>query len=208
LNGNFIEHDKNAIIESSTGTHAVLFSQEGSSDNLIIIKLDYKICQTNTSYSGEDCKAWLTLDPGFYTIYAIPWSVSSNKVRLEIINPRLGETKVTDMSMQDIHNFLLSLGKIDQGDEIKVFTDFQNIDLNGDHIFELQVSNSSKAGAQLAPTFLINQNPLQIIGEDLGPRVEVMQTRTNEYLVLKDYGPDGSVSKKWNGKKYAGGSLE
>jgi hypothetical protein len=209
INGCFLsgfEHDKNAIIENSNGTHAVLFGQEGSSDNLIIIRLDYKICQTNTSYSGEECEAWLTLDPGFYSIYVDPWTVSSNKVRLEIKDPHIGENKVADLSIQYISNFLLSSGKIDEGNVIDVVNDFQNIDLNGDHSFEILVFNSSKAGAKLAPTFLINQNPLQIIGEDFGPRVEVLKTRTNGYLDLKDYGPGGSVIKKWNGTKYANGS--
>jgi hypothetical protein len=196
------EHDTDAWIENEKGVRGFLSGQDGSNDNLIRIKLEYELCQVNNNYSGEPCNSWLTLEPGVYLIFVHPWNTVSNKVSFKILGSTNDINKTGTMSLQDIYKYLLNLNKIDNGDELKFNEENKNIDLNDDNIKEILVFNFSKAGAGLAPTFLLAQNPLRLIGEGFGPRIELLPVKTKGYFDIKDYGPYGYSITKWNGVKY------
>lgn len=78
------EGDKNALIENSQGVKGILYGEAGSTGKLLKVTLKSPLCQKDNSYSGLPCDAWLTLAPGTYKIYTIPWSKKSNKASFTI----------------------------------------------------------------------------------------------------------------------------
>jgi hypothetical protein len=79
------EGDKNIWIENQQGEKGILYGDLKSSDSLIHIQLQEKICQTDNSYTGFDCQKFLSLNPGKYKIYVSPWDKTSNKVIFQIL---------------------------------------------------------------------------------------------------------------------------
>lgn len=84
-NFNGFEGDLNAWIVDSKGVKGILYGEHDSTSNLIKVTLKSPLCQKDNSYSGLDCDAFLTLVPGTYQIYTIPWGKESNKVKFTII---------------------------------------------------------------------------------------------------------------------------
>lgn len=78
------EGDKNAWIENSQGVSGILYGEEGSTSNLIMITLKSSLCRIDNSYSGIPCDKFLTLTPGAYKIYARTWGKNSNEVNFTI----------------------------------------------------------------------------------------------------------------------------
>lgn len=78
------EGDKNVWIENAQGQKGILYGNAGSTSKLLIITLKSPVCQEDTSYSGKLCSAYLTLNPGTYKIYTMPWGNESNKVHFVI----------------------------------------------------------------------------------------------------------------------------
>jgi len=74
------EGDKNAWIENSQGVKGLLRGGADSTTKLLRVALNSPLCQKDTSYSGLPCDAWLTLTPGVYKIYVLPWGKKSNEV--------------------------------------------------------------------------------------------------------------------------------
>ena len=78
------EGDLNAWIENKDGVSGIVYGQEGSTSKLIRTTLGSNYCQTDNSYSGLPCEKWLTLTPGTYKIYVVPWGQGSNAVSFTI----------------------------------------------------------------------------------------------------------------------------
>lgn len=80
------EGDKYAWIENTT-THVkgIIYGNIGSStEALIPFTLENKYCTADTSYSGLPCPSYLTVTPGVYDLYVIPWGKMSNKVQFTV----------------------------------------------------------------------------------------------------------------------------
>jgi hypothetical protein len=78
------EGDKNAWIENASGVKGLLYSEIESTSKLLKVTLESPLCQKDTTYSGLLCDAWLTLTPGKYKIYVMPFGKASNKVNFTI----------------------------------------------------------------------------------------------------------------------------
>lgn len=78
------EGDKNAWIENSKGVKGLLRGDAGSTSKSLKATVNSPLCQKDTSYSGFDCDAFLTLTPGPYKIYVLPWGRKSNEVSFMI----------------------------------------------------------------------------------------------------------------------------
>lgn len=79
------EGDKNAWIENSSGVKGIVYGMiPDSTNNLIRFKLESHYCTKDNSYSGLDCKEYLTIVPGIYDIYVYPWGKMSNKVKFTV----------------------------------------------------------------------------------------------------------------------------
>jgi hypothetical protein len=78
------EGDKNAWIEDSKGVKGILYGETGSTNKLLKVTLKSSLCQEDTSYSGLTCPTFLTLTPGTYKIYTIPWGKKSNEAAFTI----------------------------------------------------------------------------------------------------------------------------
>lgn len=82
-NFNGFEGDLNARIENLQGAKGLLRGQPGSTPRLLKVKLENKLCQMDTSYSGLPCTEWLELIPGNYKIY-VEILKKSNEMPFEI----------------------------------------------------------------------------------------------------------------------------
>ncbi|MFA5917743.1 MAG: S-layer homology domain-containing protein [Candidatus Gracilibacteria bacterium] len=80
------EGDKNVWIENNQGIKGIIYSETGSTSNLLNITLKSQLCQSDTSYSGLACDSWLTLVPGDYKIYVNPWGKQSNIIDFTVNN--------------------------------------------------------------------------------------------------------------------------
>lgn len=78
------EGDKTAWIENEQGVKGILYGDEQSTSKILNFTLKSPLCQKDTSYSGLPCDAWLTLAPGKYLIYVLPWGKQSNKVEFTV----------------------------------------------------------------------------------------------------------------------------
>lgn len=78
------EGDLIAWIENSQGVKGLLRGENGSTSNLLKVTLNSQLCQADMGYKGSPCGAWLTLVPGVYKIYTVPWSKKSNEVTFTI----------------------------------------------------------------------------------------------------------------------------
>ncbi len=78
------EGDLNAWIENSQGIKAGIYGEAGSTSKLLKITLKSPLCQQDNSYSGLPCSTWLTLVPGTYKVYTMPWGKKSNIVNFTI----------------------------------------------------------------------------------------------------------------------------
>lgn len=81
------EGDKNVWIENIQGVKGILYgARDGNipDSKIIEITLTSPVCQKDTSYSGLPCDAYLTLTPGIYKIYAMPWGKKSNEAAFTI----------------------------------------------------------------------------------------------------------------------------
>jgi hypothetical protein len=78
------EGDKSAWIENSQGINGILYGETGSTAKLLEIILKSPLCQQDNSYSGLPCNAYLTLTPGTYKIYTMPWGKKSNTATFTI----------------------------------------------------------------------------------------------------------------------------
>lgn len=74
------EGDKIVWIENNKGEKGLLGDEAESTSKLIKTTLKSPLCQKDTSYSGLPCDTWLTLIPGTYKIYVMPWGKKSNTV--------------------------------------------------------------------------------------------------------------------------------
>lgn len=89
------EGDLGAWIEAGNGEKAYMPGESTYSNGLykqivpgkevIKVKLDAKLCETNESYRGAPCEKFLDIVPGTYKVYTNPWGKISNKVSLEVI---------------------------------------------------------------------------------------------------------------------------
>ena len=78
------ESDKNAWIENSQGVKGLLYGEAESTAKLLKVTFKSPLCQADNTYSGLPCNAWLTLTPGVYKIYVMPWGKESNKVSFTV----------------------------------------------------------------------------------------------------------------------------
>jgi hypothetical protein len=78
------EGDKNIWIENSAGVKGILYGTRDADNENIQVTLTSPVCEADNSYSGLPCKNWLTLTPGVYKIYTIPWDKASNEVSIKI----------------------------------------------------------------------------------------------------------------------------
>jgi len=78
------EGDKNAWIENGQGVKGILNGEEGSTGKNLKVTIKSPLCQEDNSYSGLPCKSYLTLTPGTYKIYTMPWLKKSNEVTFTI----------------------------------------------------------------------------------------------------------------------------
>jgi len=62
-----------------------LGEQPGSTNQVLKLNLDHKVCKKVTSYSGLPCDDWLVLIPGKYNIYVQTPSGKSNKVDFTVL---------------------------------------------------------------------------------------------------------------------------
>lgn len=80
------EGDKNVWIENAAGQKGIAYGTTDSTDNTIKFILSRKLCTTDNSYSGKACSSWMTIVPGTYSVYVMPWGVKSSPARLIITN--------------------------------------------------------------------------------------------------------------------------
>lgn len=78
------EGNINAWIENEQGIKGIFYGEEGSSSKTLKVTLKSPLCQKDNSYSGLPCDAWLTLNPGTYKIFTLPWGRKSNEVNFTI----------------------------------------------------------------------------------------------------------------------------
>lgn len=83
------EADLALWIENAQGVKGILFDEHHTSrgpedTGLIRAELPQRLCQKDTSYTGDECDAFLDLVPGIYKVYVEPWGVRSNVVELVI----------------------------------------------------------------------------------------------------------------------------
>lgn len=78
------EGDKSAWIENGQGIKGIIYGEEGSTSKSLKVTLKSPLCQKDNSNSGLSCDAWLTLNPGTYKIYTLPWGKKSNEASFTI----------------------------------------------------------------------------------------------------------------------------
>ena len=78
------EGDKNVWIENSNGVKGVLYGTRNEDNENIQFTLKSPVCEQDNSYSGLPCQNSLTLAPGVYKLYVIPWGKKSNEVNITI----------------------------------------------------------------------------------------------------------------------------
>lgn len=71
------ESDTNAWIENSQGVKGILYGEKGSNAKMMKVTLKSQLCSQDNSYSGLPCSSSLTLTPGNYKIYTIPWGADT-----------------------------------------------------------------------------------------------------------------------------------
>jgi len=82
------EGDKNIWIENSQGVSGILYGERDSNSKVIKVTLKNPLCSQDNSYSGLPCKSYLTLTPGTYKIWTMPWGANtkSNIANFTIIS--------------------------------------------------------------------------------------------------------------------------
>ena len=78
------ESDLNVWIVNDEGTKGILYSELGSTAKSMNIVLKPQACQTDESYRGLPCAAYLNVTPGTYKIYMIPWGKKSNEATFTV----------------------------------------------------------------------------------------------------------------------------
>lgn len=78
------EGDLTIWIENKEGTKGILYASSVSDSTTMHFILPPKACQTDESYSGNDCTSFIKFSPGEYTIFTNPWGQKSNRVPVEI----------------------------------------------------------------------------------------------------------------------------
>ncbi len=80
------EGDLNAWIENSNGEKAFLMGigSVPRADATIRVKIEGQLCKEDLSYKGGTCTSFMKITPGTYSIYTIPWSKISNKVKFTV----------------------------------------------------------------------------------------------------------------------------
>lgn len=71
------EGDKNARIENTQGVIGILYGEQGSTAKVIKVTLKSPLCSQDNSYSGLPCSSYLTLTPGTYKIWTMPWGANT-----------------------------------------------------------------------------------------------------------------------------------
>lgn len=81
-----LEGDLNLWFENVAGVKGILYadSRTESNTNRILATIPSRLCQTDESYRGLPCQAWLNLVPGTYKVYTSPWGNKSNVVQFTI----------------------------------------------------------------------------------------------------------------------------
>ncbi|MCF7834147.1 MAG: hypothetical protein K9L98_02200 [Candidatus Pacebacteria bacterium] len=80
------EGDKNVWMESDNGIRGIIYGEKESTDKSVIFVLKSTLCQTDNSYSGNECEKSLNIIPGVYKIYTTPWGKKSNEVTFTVEN--------------------------------------------------------------------------------------------------------------------------
>ena len=78
------EGDKYLWVKNSSGVKGILYGESYGADTINRATLPARLCQTDVSYSGKDCPAYLDLVPGVYTIEATGWGGTSNSVNFTV----------------------------------------------------------------------------------------------------------------------------
>lgn len=55
-------------------------------DQTIRVKITSQVCKTNNGYKGGPCDSFMTIRPGTYNIYTVPWNKKSNEVKFTVTN--------------------------------------------------------------------------------------------------------------------------
>ena len=71
------EGDKNAWIENYQGVKGILYGEQGSTAKVIKVTLKSPLCSQGNSYSGLPYSSYLTLTPGTYKIWTMPWGANT-----------------------------------------------------------------------------------------------------------------------------------
>lgn len=102
------EGEKNVWIENELGIKGILYGEAGSTSEIIKVTLNSPLCQKDISYSGLPCDAWLTLSPGKYKIYVMPWGKKSNEINFTITQTETDTTQ-TNTTLERIKQLQLKL---------------------------------------------------------------------------------------------------
>jgi peptidoglycan hydrolase-like protein with peptidoglycan-binding domain len=78
------EGDKYLWVKNVSGVKGLLYGEPYGSDTSVRAVLPTRLCQTDVSYSGKDCPAYLDLVPGIYTIEATGWGGTSNSISFTV----------------------------------------------------------------------------------------------------------------------------
>jgi len=94
------EGDLDATIENEKGETAYLhgIGNVPRENKTIRVKIESKVCTTNTSYKDGSCPKYLEITPGIYYIYANPWGKNSNKVQFNVTTT---DQTVLNLYLQD-----------------------------------------------------------------------------------------------------------
>jgi len=78
------EGDKYLWIENSAGQKGVIYGNRDNLATTINFTLASSYCTADNSYSGLPCPSYITITPGAYNIYTVPWGNMSNKVSFTV----------------------------------------------------------------------------------------------------------------------------
>lgn len=83
-------NNDHAWIENSKGFKGCIWVEDGATDELIRIKIVYRLCQYYDGSMDEPCDSWFFLEPGDYFIYVHPGVNKSNRVKFRVLPPQIG----------------------------------------------------------------------------------------------------------------------
>ncbi len=80
------EGDLDAYIENKKGEKGFLpgIGSVPPKDGVVRVKIESKVCKKNNTYSGLSCDSYMSIGPGLYRVYVLPWGVKSNEMTFAV----------------------------------------------------------------------------------------------------------------------------